>query len=66
MVLPSDVVEEITERATEEETDEEETEEEKEEEKEGAEKGPTAEELSQAVVVVPTPPTTGKNPISHV
>ncbi|KAI4811908.1 hypothetical protein KUCAC02_014774 [Chaenocephalus aceratus] len=58
MVLPSDVVEEITERATEEETEEEETEEEKEEEKEGAEKGPTAEELSQAVVVVPTPPTT--------
>nr|XP_033958467.1 zinc fingers and homeoboxes protein 1-like isoform X2 [Pseudochaenichthys georgianus] len=66
MVLPSDVVEEITERATEEETEEEETEEEKEEEKEGAEKGPTAEELSQAVVVVPTPPTTEEPSVSTV
>lgn len=60
MVLPSDVVEqeeveEKTERAKEEEAEEEEG-----KVKEGAEEGPTAEELGQAVVVVPTPPDTGK------
>ncbi|XP_010777896.1 zinc fingers and homeoboxes protein 1-like isoform X2 [Notothenia coriiceps] len=70
MVLPSDVVEQeevekITERATEEDTEEEETEEE-EKGKEGAEEGPTAEELSQAVVVVPTPPTTEEPSVSTV
>lgn len=68
MVLPSDVVEqeeaeEKTERAKEEEVEEEEG-----KVKEGAEAGPTAEELDQAVVVVPTPPDTGKifGPSSHV
>ncbi|XP_051263562.1 zinc fingers and homeoboxes protein 1 [Dicentrarchus labrax] len=58
MVLPSDVVEqeeleEKTERAKEEEPEEEQG-----KVKEGAEEGPTAEELDQAVVVVPTPPDT--------
>lgn len=69
MVLPSDVVEqeeveEKTEKAKEEEAEEEEG-----KIKEGAEEGPTAEELSQAVVVVPTPPDTGEilfGPFSRV
>lgn len=68
MVLPSDVVEqeeaeEKTERTKEEEADEGEG-----NMKEGAEEGPTAEDLDQAVVVVPTPPDTGKiflYPFSH-
>lgn len=60
MVLPSDVVEqeeaeEKTERTKEEEVDEGEG-----NIKEGVEEGPTAEDLDQAVVVVPTPPDTGK------
>lgn len=59
MVLPSDVVgqeevEEKTEGAKEEKVDKEEG-----KVKEGAEEGPDAEELGQAVVVVPTPPETG-------
>lgn len=59
MVLPSDVVEqeeveEKTEGAKEEKVDEEEG-----KGKDGAEEGPVAEELGQAVVVVPTPPETG-------
>lgn len=59
MVLPSDVVEqeeveEKTGRAKEEEAEEEEG------KAKGAEEGPTAGELDQAVVVVPTPPDTGK------
>ncbi|XP_033495592.2 zinc fingers and homeoboxes protein 1 [Epinephelus lanceolatus] len=66
MVLPSDVVEqeeveEKTEKAKEEEAEEEEG-----KIKEGAEEGPTAEELSQAVVVVPTPPDTDEPSISAV
>lgn len=57
MVLPSDVVEreeveEKTEEAKEEKMD-------KEEVKVGAEEGAVAEELDQAVVIVPTPPETG-------
>ncbi|XP_071761084.1 zinc fingers and homeoboxes protein 1 [Centroberyx gerrardi] len=57
MVLPSDVVEqeeveEGTERTREAEAEEEGK------MKEGAEEGPTAEELGEAVVVVPTPPDT--------
>ncbi|XP_029928554.1 zinc fingers and homeoboxes protein 1 isoform X2 [Myripristis murdjan] len=57
MVLPSDVVEqeEVEERI--ERTREEEAEEEA-KMKEGVEEGPTAEELGEAVVVVPTPPDT--------
>lgn len=67
MVLPSDVVEqeeveEKTERAKEEEAEEEE----EGKIKEGAEEGPTAEELSQAVVVVPTPPDTDEPSTSAV
>ncbi|KAM6935130.1 zinc fingers and homeoboxes protein 1 [Lycodopsis pacificus] len=73
MVLPSDVVEEKTERTKEEEAEEEDEEEEEEEEeegkvkvKEGAEEGPTAEELDQAVVVVPTPPDADEPSVSTV
>lgn len=60
MVLPSDVVEqeEVEERI--ERTREEEAEEEG-KMKEGVEEGPTAEELGEAVVVVPTPPDTGES-----
>lgn len=66
MVLPSDVVEqeeveEKTERAKDEEVEEEEG-----KVKEGAEEGPTAEELDQAVVVVPTPPDTDEPSVSTV
>lgn len=50
MVLPSDVVEEKTERTKDEEEGK---------VKEGSEQGPTAEELDQAVLVVPTPPDSG-------
>uniref|UniRef100_A0A3Q4AQ66 Zinc fingers and homeoboxes protein 1 n=1 Tax=Mola mola TaxID=94237 RepID=A0A3Q4AQ66_MOLML len=62
MVLPAHVVEqnepeEKTERKKEEEVEEEKG-------KEGAEEGPTAGELDQAVVVVPTPPDTGETPHS--
>lgn len=53
MVLPSDVVEEKTERTKDEEAEEEGK------VKEGSEQGPTAEELDQAVLVVPTPPDSG-------
>lgn len=64
MVLPSDMmeqeeVEEKTEKTKEEEAEEEEG---KVKMKEGTEEGPTPEELDQAVVVVPTPPDTGKIP----
>nr|XP_020452897.1 LOW QUALITY PROTEIN: zinc fingers and homeoboxes protein 1 [Monopterus albus] len=66
MVLPSDVVEqeeleEKTERVKEEEAEEEEG-----KVKEGAEEGLTAEELGQAVVVVPTPPDTDEPSVSAV
>lgn len=60
MVLPSDVVEQEEAEEKTEKTKEEEVEEEEGKVKEGAEAGPTAEELDQAVVVVPTPPDTGK------
>lgn len=59
MVLPSDVVEPEVEEKTE-SAKEEGAEEEEGKVKEGAEEGPSAEELNQAVVVVPTPPDTGK------
>uniref|UniRef100_A0A3Q1JW92 Zinc fingers and homeoboxes protein 1 n=1 Tax=Anabas testudineus TaxID=64144 RepID=A0A3Q1JW92_ANATE len=66
MVLPSDVVEqeeveEKTEGAKEEKVDEEEG-----KVKDGAEEGPVAEELGQAVVVVPTPPETDEPSVSAV
>lgn len=62
MVVPSDVVEqeeveEKTERTKEEEAGEEE---EEGKVKEGLEEGLTAEELGQAVVVVPVPPDSGE------
>lgn len=60
MVLPSDVVEQEEVEEKTERTKEEDAEEEDGKVKEGAEEGPTAEELGQAVVVVPTPPDTGK------
>lgn len=58
MVLPSNVLEqeEVEEKI---ERTKEEAEGEEGKVKEGAEEGPTAEELDQAVVVVPTPPDTG-------
>lgn len=60
MVLPSDVVEQEEVEEKTERTKEEEVEEEEEGKvKEGEDEGPTAEELGQAVVVVPTPPDTG-------
>ncbi|XP_042346506.1 zinc fingers and homeoboxes protein 1-like isoform X2 [Plectropomus leopardus] len=66
MVLPSDVVEQEeveqkTERAKEEEAEEEEG-----KVKEGAEEGSTAEELGQAIVVVPAPPNTDEPSVSAV
>ncbi|XP_068999429.1 zinc fingers and homeoboxes protein 1-like [Embiotoca jacksoni] len=67
MVLPSDVVEteEVEEKA--EKTKEEEAGEEEEGKvKEGAEEGPTAEELDQAVVVVPAPPDSDEPSVSAV
>lgn len=62
MVLPSDVVEqEVVEEKAERSKDEEAGDVEEEGKvKEVTETGPTAEELDQAVVVVPTPPDTGK------
>ncbi|XP_060936519.1 zinc fingers and homeoboxes protein 1-like [Limanda limanda] len=68
MVLPSDVVEqEEAEEKTERTKDEEVMEEEVEGKvKNGAEEGPTAEELGQAVVVVPTPPETDEPSVSTV
>ncbi|XP_037310343.2 zinc fingers and homeoboxes protein 1-like [Pungitius pungitius] len=60
MVLPSDVVEEKTEGTKDEEAEEEGT------VKEGSEQGPTAEELDQAVLVVPTPPDTDEPIVSTV
>ncbi|XP_076592639.1 zinc fingers and homeoboxes protein 1 isoform X2 [Chaetodon auriga] len=67
MVLPSDVVEqEEVEEKTERAKDEEVIEEEEGKVKEGAEEGPTAEELDQAVVVVPTPPDTDEPSVSTV
>ncbi|XP_040899673.1 zinc fingers and homeoboxes protein 1-like [Toxotes jaculatrix] len=64
MVLPSDVVEqeeveEKTERTKEEDVEEDKV-------KEGAEEEPSAEELGQAVVVVPTPPDTDEPSVSTV
>ncbi|XP_041649325.1 zinc fingers and homeoboxes protein 1-like isoform X2 [Cheilinus undulatus] len=58
MVLPSNVVEQEEVEEKTERTKVEEAEEEEGKVKEGAEEGPTAEELDQAVVVVPTPPDT--------
>ncbi|XP_074510867.1 zinc fingers and homeoboxes protein 1 [Sebastes fasciatus] len=68
MVLPSDVVEQEEVEEKTERTKEEEAEEEEEEGKmkEVAEDGPTAEELGQAVVVVPTPPDTNEPGVSTV
>lgn len=68
MVLPSDVVEqeeveEKTERPKEEEAG---GEEEEGKVKEGTEEGPTAEELGQAVVVVPAPPESDEPSVSTV
>ncbi|XP_068426547.1 zinc fingers and homeoboxes protein 1-like isoform X2 [Clinocottus analis] len=59
MVLPLDVVEKKTDRTNEEEEEEGKV-------KEGAEDGPSAEELDQAVVVVPTPPETDEPSVSAV
>ncbi|XP_036930290.1 zinc fingers and homeoboxes protein 1-like [Acanthopagrus latus] len=66
MVLPSDVVEQEEVEDKTERTKEEEAEEEEGKVKEGTEDGPTAEELDQAVVVVPTPPETDEPSISAV
>ncbi|XP_019112323.1 zinc fingers and homeoboxes protein 1 isoform X1 [Larimichthys crocea] len=66
MVLPSDVVEQEEVEEKTEKTKEEEAEEEEGKVKEGAEEGPTAEELDQAVVVVPTPPETDEPCVSTV
>uniref|UniRef100_UPI0037E85746 zinc fingers and homeoboxes protein 1-like n=1 Tax=Semicossyphus pulcher TaxID=241346 RepID=UPI0037E85746 len=66
MVLPSDVVEQEEAEEKTERTKEEEAEEEEGKVKEGAEEGPTAEELDQAVVVVPTPPDTDEPSVSTV
>ncbi|XP_018539437.1 zinc fingers and homeoboxes protein 1 [Lates calcarifer] len=64
MVLPSDVVEQEEVEEKTERTKEEEVEEDEGKVKEGAEEGPTAEELGQAVVVVPTPPDTDEPSVS--
>ncbi|XP_070690715.1 zinc fingers and homeoboxes protein 1-like [Pempheris klunzingeri] len=66
MVLPSDVVEQEEVEEKTERTKEDEAEEEEGKVKEGAEEGPTAEELGQAVVVVPTPPDTDEPSVSNV
>ncbi|XP_062278858.1 zinc fingers and homeoboxes protein 1-like [Scomber scombrus] len=66
MVLPSDVVEQEEVEEKIERTKEEEAEGEEGKVKEGAEEGPTAEELDQAVVVVPTPPDTDEPSVSTV
>uniref|UniRef100_A0A3B4XM55 Zinc fingers and homeoboxes protein 1 n=2 Tax=Seriola lalandi dorsalis TaxID=1841481 RepID=A0A3B4XM55_SERLL len=66
MVLPSDVVEQEEVEEKTERTKEEEAEEEEGKVKEAAEEGPTAEELGQAVVVVPTPPDTDEPSVSTV
>ncbi|XP_074539424.1 zinc fingers and homeoboxes protein 1 [Halichoeres trimaculatus] len=63
MVLPSDVVEQEVEEKTE-SAKEEGAEEEEGKAKDGAEEGPSAEELNQAVVVVPTPPDTDEPSVS--
>lgn len=61
MVVPSDVVEqEEVEEKTERTKEEDAGEEEEGKVKEGTEEGLTAEELGQAVVVVPVPPDSGK------
>lgn len=61
MVLPSDVVEpEEAEEKTDRTKEDEAVEGKEGKVKEGAEEVPTVEELDQAVVVVPTPPDTGK------
>lgn len=61
MVLPSDVVEpEEAEEKTDRTKEEEAVDGKEGKVKEGAEEVPTVEELDQAVVVVPTPPDTGK------
>lgn len=65
MVLPSDVVEQEVEEKTE-NAKEEGAEEEEGKVKDGAEEGPSAEELIQAVVVVPTPPDTDEPSVSTV
>lgn len=65
MVLPSNVVEqEELEEKTDRTKKEEEVEREEGKMKRGAEEGPSAEELEQAVVVVPTPPDTGDKDIT--
>ncbi|XP_028280579.1 zinc fingers and homeoboxes protein 1 [Parambassis ranga] len=65
MVLPSDVVEqEEVEDKTEKTKNEEAGEDEEGKVKEGTEEGPTAEELDQAVVVVPTPPDSDEPSVS--
>ncbi|XP_070768258.1 zinc fingers and homeoboxes protein 1-like [Enoplosus armatus] len=66
MVLPSDVVEQEEVEEKTDKTKKEEAEEEEEEGrvKEGPEEGLTAEELDQAVVVVPTPPDTDEPSVS--
>ncbi|XP_039973934.1 zinc fingers and homeoboxes protein 1-like isoform X2 [Xiphias gladius] len=64
MVLPSDVVEQEEVEEKTERTKEEQAEEEEVKVKERAEEGPTAEELGQAVVVVPTPPDTDEPSVS--
>ncbi|XP_071326845.1 zinc fingers and homeoboxes protein 1-like [Trachinotus anak] len=66
MVLPSDVVEQEEVEEKPERTKEEEAEEEEGKVKEGSEEGPSAEELGQAVVVVPTPPDTDEPSVSAV
>lgn len=65
MVLPSDVVEQEVEEKTD-STKEEGAEEEEGKVKDVAEEGPSAEELNQAVVVVPTPPDTDEPSVSTV
>lgn len=66
MVLPSDVVEQEVEEKTESAKEEGAEEEEEGKVKDGAEEGPSAEELNQAVVVVPTPPDTDEPSVSTV
>ncbi|XP_073341053.1 zinc fingers and homeoboxes protein 1-like [Pagrus major] len=66
MVLPSDVVEQEEVEEKTERTKEEEAEDEEGKVKEGTEDSPTAEELDQAVVVVPTPPDTDEPSVSTV
>ncbi|XP_029360769.1 zinc fingers and homeoboxes protein 1 [Echeneis naucrates] len=66
MVLPSDVVEQEEVEEKTERTKVEEVEEDEGKVEDRAEEGPTAEELGQAVVVVPTPPDTDEPSVSTV